>query len=269
MKTTLPLLGLLATLAACTHPLEIVGEGDILSASGDHDCLLENQPCKVEAVDAYRETYFPQPRPGHEFVDWENCLFRDGDSCVFDVPADAVQKNWGETMPALIAKFAPACPDAPADTFTAIQTVIFEGKGCTGSACHDSRGPQAGMNLTAGNAYANIVDVEAQSGGGLKRILPGDADNSFLYRKVAAKTSPGSFRVAGSPMPLVGSALSTAQLAALAAWIDAGAPQTGRAGELREVEQLLGLCGETAPDTLVTIDPPPVTTGPSGGGYYD
>lgn len=244
MNTRLPLFCLVAALGGCTHPLEIVGEGDILSGSGDNDCLLEDLPCKADAVNEYIETYFPQPRPGYEFVGWDNCLARDGDSCVFEIPANVVHENWGKTMPPLVAKFAPLCQNAPADSFTAIQNVIFEGKGCTGSSCHDNTGPQAGMNLTAGNAYANIVNITAQSGGGLKRILPGDATNSFLYRKVSAKTDPGSFQVAGSPMPLVGSALTTDQLDALETWINAGAPRTGPVGELKEVERLLGLCDE-------------------------
>lgn len=33
---------LIALATACSHPLEIEGEGDILSASGDRDCLLED-----------------------------------------------------------------------------------------------------------------------------------------------------------------------------------------------------------------------------------
>lgn len=52
----------------------------------------------------------------------------------------------------------------------------------------------------------------------------------------------GSFQISGNPMPLAVTALSADQLAALALWIDAGAPQFGRAGELNEIERLLGLC---------------------------
>ncbi len=39
MKNLL-LLCLLSTLYACSHPLEIVGEGHILSATGTRDCYL-------------------------------------------------------------------------------------------------------------------------------------------------------------------------------------------------------------------------------------
>ncbi|MEE4143280.1 MAG: hypothetical protein V2I26_00640 [Halieaceae bacterium] len=161
---------------------------------------------------------------------------------MFDVKAGVVFDNWGKVMPPLVAKFAPLCEAAPTASFAAIQNVIFDGKGCSNGGCHQGSGAANGMNLSSGNAYAAIVNVAARAGGGLKRVLPGDANNSFLYRKVAARTNPGSFTVAGSPMPLTGSALSVNQLAALALWIDAGAPEFGRADELNEVERLLGLC---------------------------
>jgi hypothetical protein len=237
-----PLLILLALIASCTHPLEIVGNGDIMSASGDHDCLLEQQPCEAVAVNKYVETYMPLARNGYRFVGWENCLVQEGEYCVWNVNTKTVHKNWGQTMPPLIAKFAPQCAGAPAASFTAIQNVIFNGKGCSNNGCHGGGQPANGMSLSNGNSYNAIVNVAARAGGGLKRVLPGDASSSFLYRKVAARTSPGSFSIAGSPMPLTGSALSTNQLAALALWIDAGAPESGRADELNEVERLLGLC---------------------------
>ncbi len=242
MSRTYLILSLLALITSCTHPIEIAGNGDVMSASGDHDCLLEEMPCKAVAVNEYIETYMPVARNGYRFVGWENCPDQQGEDCVLNVDADTVQKNWGKTMPPLIAKFAPVCAAAPADSFAAIQNVIFNGKGCSNNGCHGGSRPANGMSLSNGNAYAAIVNVTARAGGGLKRVLPGDANNSFLYRKVSAKTNPGSFSVAGSPMPLAGSALSTNQLAALAFWIDAGAPELGRADEMNEVERLLGLC---------------------------
>lgn len=242
MKPGIPFLIVFLVVTGCTHPLEIVGSGDIRSDSGDNDCLLEDLPCKAVAVTEYVETYRPNPRSGYQFVGWENCLTTDGEACVFNIPSQFVVPNWFTTWPALVAKFAPLCEGAPADSFASIQNVIFNGKGCSSSNCHGASKPAAGMSLSNGNSFAAIIRVTASSGGGLKRILPGDADASYLYRKVSAKTNPGSFVVSGSPMPLVGSALSNNQLAALAAWIDAGAPQTGRADEFNEVERLLGLC---------------------------
>jgi hypothetical protein len=242
MKARAWLILLLVVGGGCTHPIEIVGEGDIRSSSGGHDCLLENLPCKAVALGEYIETYIPEPRSGFRFVGWDNCLSQDGENCVFNVSTEIVQQNWFKTMPALVAKFAPLCENAPADSFAAIQAAIFNGKGCSAGGCHSGGNPAGGMNLSSGRSYDSIVDVTASSGGGLKRILPGDAAGSYLYRKVSAKTNPGSFTISGSPMPRVGTALSADQLAALAAWIDAGAPRSGRADELNRIEQLLGLC---------------------------
>ena len=237
----LPIL-LLASLAGCTHPIDIAGEGDIRSSSAKNDCLMEELPCEVVAIGAYTETYRPEARSGFQFVGWDNCLSQQGDRCIFEVEAETVFDNWGKVMPPLVAKFAPLCETAPTTSFAAIQTVIFNGKGCSNSGCHGGSQPANGMNLSNGNSYDAIVDVAARTGGGLKRVLPGDSSDSFLYRKVAARSNPGSFTIAGSPMPLVGSALSANQLAALALWIDAGAPEFGRADEMKEVERLLGLC---------------------------
>jgi hypothetical protein len=242
MKARAWLILLLVLGGGCTHPIDIVGEGDIRSSSGSRDCLLEDLPCKAVAVSEYIETYIPQPGFGYSFVGWDNCLSQDGDNCVFNVAATTVQQNWFKTMPALVAKFAPLCESAPVDSFAAIQAVIFDGKGCSGGGCHSGRSPANGMNLANGRSYSAIFNITAEAGGGLKRILPGDAASSYLYRKVSARTSPGSFQISGNPMPLAETALSADQLAALALWIDAGAPQFGRAGELNEIERLLGLC---------------------------
>jgi hypothetical protein len=228
-------------LYGCTHPLDIVGEGDILSSSGDNDCLLENLPCEAIAGGDYLETYTAVARPGHEFVGWEGCISSDNTLCSFDVPEDIVVQFWFETAPPLVAKFAPECSQAPADSFAAIGDVIFTGKGCSAGGCHSGSAPQAGMNLSSNVAYGNIVNVNSRTSS-LQRVLPGDASSSYLFRKVSAKTNPGSFPISGSPMPRNNRVLSNDELAALELWINAGAPQFGRADEFKQVEQLLGLC---------------------------
>ncbi len=104
--------GLLLVIA-CSHPLEIKGEGDILSASGMRDCHLEDFRAGVEScsknlvVGDYRETYHAVPREGWEFVSWENC-FDEGsalDQCRLDFDAGTVEKFWGETAAPLVAVF--------------------------------------------------------------------------------------------------------------------------------------------------------------------
>ena len=119
MKNLAPLIALAAVVTACSHPLEIEGAGDILSASGDRDCLLEDfqaaqDNCTENLVAlAYLETYFAQPRPGWQFDRWVNyCEDAPANECSFDIPAGAVQQFWGETVPPLRAVFTHSPPPA-------------------------------------------------------------------------------------------------------------------------------------------------------------
>ena len=58
---------------ACSHPIEIVGQGDVTSASGNRNYYLEDiQQAKVNctknyAIGAYQETYYAIPRAGWQF----------------------------------------------------------------------------------------------------------------------------------------------------------------------------------------------------------
>ena len=124
---------------ACSHPLEIVGEGDILSASGNRDCLLEDfntaQPnCAQNYVlGDYLETYFAVPRAGWEFSAWEvYCTAATDNECSFILGAATVQQYWFQTAPALRAVFIPAGGIPAADTISVAgsvwaQTDLFTG----------------------------------------------------------------------------------------------------------------------------------------------
>ena len=114
-------------------------------------------------------------------------------------------------------------------TFAQIQTQIFERQGCTASACH-GESAQGGLDLTADNAYDNLVNVEANAGDYL-RVFPGEQDLSLLYQKVAAKTE--GFELSALPNPISGGAMPTGNgvlseddLGLLRAWIRGGAPET-------------------------------------------
>lgn len=106
--------GALALLQGCSHPIEIVGDGDVLSASGERDCLLEDHAAGLEnctenmVVDDYQETYYGAPRAGWAFHRWANyCVDATGNECSFDISADVVHQNWGEVLPPLTAIFRP------------------------------------------------------------------------------------------------------------------------------------------------------------------
>lgn len=102
-------------LAACKHPLEIVGHGDIVSLSGTRDCLLEDyQSGQANCTDnevisqAYVETYTAVPRPGWQFEGWENyCINVATNECSFDVGAATVANFAGGRANPLRAVFSP------------------------------------------------------------------------------------------------------------------------------------------------------------------
>jgi hypothetical protein len=115
----------LLSIYSCSHPIEIVGEGDVISLTGQRDCLLEDflageDVCAVNlVVYAYEETYSGQPRAGWVFDQWGNyCLNATDNTCSFSIAADKVKEYWGETMPPLQAIFAkykltgPVLPDS-------------------------------------------------------------------------------------------------------------------------------------------------------------
>jgi hypothetical protein len=102
---------------ACSHPIEIVGEGDVWS-SGGRTCTLEdfqdglNNCTKNFVTEAYQETYYAEPRPGWKFHRWGNyCQNATVNTCSFDVPEEAVHLFLGMTLPPLQAVFIPDSGD--------------------------------------------------------------------------------------------------------------------------------------------------------------
>lgn len=89
-----------------------------------------------------------------------------------------------------------------ATTLTQLQTTIFTPL-CTG--CHGAGG-DAGLNLSSGSAYANLVNVPATTRSGL-RVVPGSPSTSALVAQLA-----GGHR-----------SVSAANQSLISAWISAGA----------------------------------------------
>jgi hypothetical protein len=105
-------------------------------------------------------------------------------------------------------------------TLAQLQTEIFSA--CIG--CHNgsaaSSGPLPGsMNLNSGSSYANVVSVPSRQQPALQRVLPGNADDSYLVRKLE-----GTAGITGSRMPLGGPFFDADAINRLKAWINAGAP---------------------------------------------
>lgn len=108
-------------------------------------------------------------------------------------------------------------PPDPAATFTRVQSEVFTAS-CTFSGCHDSLGQQAGLNLSAGAAHAQIVNKRSTQVA-LDRVEPGVPEQSYLLHKVA-----GGGTIVGDRMPLSLPPLTDAQVTLLRDWIRRGAP---------------------------------------------
>ena len=121
-------LGLLL-LQACSHPLSLVGEGDISDTKGSgRGCTLEqfqndDTACRENLVTStYDVNYRATPRPGWRFVEWQgpcNEQLSVAPDCALFYEASIVSQFWGQTMPATTAVFAreaDADKDGVADT---------------------------------------------------------------------------------------------------------------------------------------------------------
>ncbi len=101
-------------LCACSHPIEIVGDGDVLSATGTRNCYLEDYAAGRDScarnlvVEGYFETYYAMPRRGWKFTSWGNYCEGSGSAeCSFKLGAVTVMQHWGASVPPLIAVFSP------------------------------------------------------------------------------------------------------------------------------------------------------------------
>jgi hypothetical protein len=111
-----------------------------------------------------------------------------------------------------------------APTWTAVYTTLF----ATCTTCHSTALASFSGNLDLSSksiAYTMLVGVTASGAscapdagkGTFKRVVADSANQSLLYSKLTATPE------CGSQMPLGGTPFTTAQLAEVAAWINAGA----------------------------------------------
>jgi mono/diheme cytochrome c family protein len=113
---------------------------------------------------------------------------------------------------------APAAGGGAALTFTQIQTQIFTPV-CAKAGCHAAGSAPSGLVLEAGQSYGNLVGRPASENTSLARVSPGNPDVSYIILKLR-----GDPNITGERMPLGGPYLSADQIAGIAAWIRAGAP---------------------------------------------
>jgi hypothetical protein len=93
---------------------------------------------------------------------------------------------------------------------------------CAFSGCHAGTNPAQGMNLSDGQAYANIVNVQSNESG-LLRVKPGEPDSSYLVHKIQG--TQGSVGGSGDQMPRGRTPLTQAQINLIREWITNGAEE--------------------------------------------
>ena len=109
-------------------------------------------------------------------------------------------------------------------TFSSIQNEIFNNGDSSGRVaciqCHNAVGAFfSGLNLTQNVAYANLVNVSSRGKVGAIRVIPGDAENSYLIHKLEGR--PG---IVGLRMPFNGPPyLTDGQILVIRRWIELGA----------------------------------------------
>ena len=110
----------------------------------------------------------------------------------------------------------PAPPTEPGSaTFASISSQIFSQR-CI--SCHGGGAPEAGLNLTSGSAFNALVNVPSTQRSGAIRVIPGNADGSYLIQKL--RGDPG---IVGTRMPQGGPFLSDADINRIRQWINEGA----------------------------------------------
>ena len=108
-------------------------------------------------------------------------------------------------------------PEETGPSFQFIQETIFD-TSCALAGCHAGANPPQGMSLSAGVAYANIVNVPSNEQPGVLRIAPGDPASSYLFQKITGAPS-----ISGAVMPLGRPPLSDEQINTIREWIEEGA----------------------------------------------
>jgi len=146
---------------------------------------------------------------------WDTTTIADG-TVAINAKATDVDGNVGLAAADVVVSNAPA-PVTQSQIQAAVFTPI-----CSG--CHNGSNPPGGalpgsQNLTAGNSFASLVGVSSLEQPALRRVKPGDPNNSYLIQKLE-----GLAGISGSRMPLGGPFLDQATIDQIKSWIASGAP---------------------------------------------
>jgi len=103
-------------------------------------------------------------------------------------------------------------------TLSSIQANVFS-IDCAVSGCHSGAAAPFGLDLGAGLAYGNLVNVASPRNSSLFRVVPGDPRSSLIIQKLSGK------QTLGDQMPLGGPYLPQSTIDIICQWIASGAPQ--------------------------------------------
>jgi hypothetical protein len=107
-------------------------------------------------------------------------------------------------------------PTGSGTTFSGAVQPILDAR-CATPGCHGSLAPQAGLDLTAGKSYDNLM-LPSMQNPDVPRVTPGNPTNSYLITKL---TGNG---LMGNQMPLGSQPLAPEELEVVRTWISYGAP---------------------------------------------
>jgi hypothetical protein len=88
--------------------------------------------------------------------------------------------------------------------------------GCALPSCHGAA-KSADLQLSAGVAYGNIVNVKSSEDPHFARVKPGEPDSSYVVLKLEGR------QPVGRRMPLIGGPLTKKEIQVIRSWIEAGA----------------------------------------------
>jgi len=121
----------------------------------------------------------------------------------------------GTQVPAGASKSSPDPSQMTTAMFAENVQPIFT-KSCAHPSCHGDA-KSAGMQLSEGVAYDNIVNVKSSEDPHFMRIKPTEPDSSYLAMKIEGR------QTVGMRMPLTGGPLTDKQIQVIRSWVAAGA----------------------------------------------
>ncbi|HEX5635707.1 MAG TPA: Ig-like domain-containing protein, partial [Gammaproteobacteria bacterium] len=149
-------------------------------------------------------------------------LVGSGSAPLLDLNANALDGDGngsagGDYLLAFVVQAPPSGGGGLQATWRSIQDNVFT-QNCI--VCHSGASAPEGLRLDEANSYAMLVGVASQQVPTLFRVAPGNANNSYLIRKLE-----GAAGISGSQMPRGGTPLPQTTIDIIRQWINAGAEQ--------------------------------------------